>query len=612
MSTLGRLSRIARPYYGVLVSGLALLMVTTILDTAVISVLLTTLLFLVVGPRALPGAGFSLRIMNLDLGAEIIRLFGSGDRVSLLIALSSISLAVVFVKCACQARQGYLLQKFGFLIARDLRRKLFSHLLSLSPAQFEREGTGGLLSRLTGDVVVLQQSIGSQVSDVVQAPLAISIALSLMLALNWKLTLIVMCLTPLVTALIVMAGRMIRKLVTLAQDRLAELNSYLAELLANVHVIQSFTREPFETEQAARLNQRYYSDSMRSVLIMEVLAPGTEFLATVAMIVGLSMGGFQVLRGNMTPEAFILFFVLAQRATTQFKRLAQLNRMIQQTSGAGERIFSLLDTAPIIRDAPHAQPLPTVEGGVRFDRLSFRYGAGGEVLSGVNFTASPGEVIAIVGPSGAGKSTLVRLMLRFYDPTEGRILVDDRDLRHVTLSSLREQIGIVPQECVLFSGTVRDNIRYGKLDASEEEVIAAASAANALEFIERLQEGFDSQVGERGSRLSGGQRQRVAIARVLLKNPRILILDEATSALDSESEHLVRLALEHLMQGRTTFVIAHRLSTVRHAGRILVLDRGSVAETGSHEELLGMRGLYSRLYEMQFRTSPNNQPVRHE
>jgi subfamily B ATP-binding cassette protein MsbA len=344
---------------------------------------------------------------------------------------------------------------------------------------------------------------------------------------------------------------------------------------------------------------------------MEVLAPATEFLAMVGMILGLSIGGVQVLRGNMTPEAFILFFALAQRATTQFKRLAQLNRMLQQTSGAGERIFSLLDTVPIIRDAPHARPLPIVRGSVAFDRLSFRYGVGGEVLSGVSFAASPGEVIAIVGPSGAGKSTLVQLLLRFYDPTGGRILVDNRDLRDVTLNSLREQIGIVPQECVLFSGTIRENVRYGKLDASEEEIIAAASAANALEFIERLPEGLDTPVGERGSKLSGGQRQRVAIARVLLKNPRILILDEATSALDSESEHLVRLALDHLMSGRTTFVIAHRLSTVQHADRILVLDRGAVVEIGSHEELLGMRGLYSRLYEMQFRPSPNNQPVRH-
>lgn len=611
MKPLHRLHEVARPYYGSLAAGLALLFVTTFLDTAVISVLLTTLLCLVIGPRSFAGTGFSVRVLGHDVGREMMGLVGSGDRATLLIVLSAVSMLVVFVKCAFQARQGYLMQKFGFLIARDLRQKLFNHLLSLSPAQFERESTGGLLSRLTGDVVVLQQSIGPQISEVIQSPLTITIALSLMFALNWKLTIVVLCLTPLITGLIVMAGRKIKKLITLTQDRLAELNGYLAELLSSVHVIQSFTREPFEAEQARKLNEQYYRDSIRSITIMEILTPGTEFLGMVGMLLGLGIGGIQVLHGAMPPEAFILFFALGQRASNQFKRLAQLNRMIQQTSGAGARIFSLLDTVPVIRDAPHAVPLPQVQGGVAFEGLSFHYSGGEEVLSGVNFAASQGEVIAIVGPSGAGKTTIVKLLLRFYDPTSGRILIDGWDLRDVTLNSLRRQVGVVPQESVLFNGTIRDNILYGRLDASEAEVVEAARAANALEFIERLPDGFDAIVGERGSRLSGGQRQRVAIARVLLKNPRIIILDEATSALDSESENLVRRAFDQLMRGRTTFVIAHRLSTVQHASRILVIDGGSIVEVGSHQELLARRGLYSRLYEMQFRTTPAEEPVGH-
>jgi subfamily B ATP-binding cassette protein MsbA len=319
------------------------------------------------------------------------------------------------------------------------------------------------------------------------------------------------------------------------------------------------------------------------------------------MLVGIVLGGIAVLRGQMNAGYFIFFLLQAQKAGSQFKRLSRVNQLREQANGAGARIFDLLDVVSDIRDAPHAAPLPPARGHITFEHVSFHYDTGEEVLRDLHFEVVPGEVIALVGPSGAGKTTLVNLLPRFYDPTEGRILLDGVNLREVTLVSLRGQVGIVPQETVLFSGTIADNIRYGKLDAPDEEVIEAARAANAVEFIERLPGGFGTSVGERGARLSGGQRQRIAIARALLKDPRILILDEATSSLDTESEHLVQQALERLMQNRTTFVIAHRLSTIQHAVRILVLDGGRVVEIGSHAQLLARRGLYRRLYEMQFR-----------
>jgi subfamily B ATP-binding cassette protein MsbA len=474
--------------------------------------------------------------------------------------------------------------------------------MRLSPSHFERETTGSSLSRVTGDVAALQQTLGPQLADLAKAPLSILFGLAVMVSASWQLTLTVLIMAPVIAVVVGVGGRKIRKITTLMQERLGALNASLVERLANVRIIQSFVRERHESAQVAHFNEQYYRDTMRSVLVAEIIAPTSELIA-IGMLVGVIVGGLAVFHGQLTPSQFVLFLTMGQQVGSQFKHLTRLNQLREQANGAGARIFELLDIEPEIADAQRAVLLPPVQGRVTFEDVSFSYSTGAEVLSHVTLEVTPGEVIAVVGPTGSGKSTLVNLLPRFYDPTGGRILVDGHDVRAITLGSLRSQVGIVPQETVLFTGTIADNIRYGRLEASDAEVEEAARAAQALEFIVRQADGFDTMVGERGATLSGGQRQRVAIARALLKNPRILILDEATSALDTESEHLVQQALERLMQERTTFVIAHRLSTIQNATRIVVLEQGRIVEVGSHAALLAHDGLYRRLYDMQFRAA---------
>ncbi|MCO5206015.1 MAG: ABC transporter ATP-binding protein/permease [Anaerolineae bacterium] len=486
---------------------------------------------------------------------------------------------------------------------KDIRIQVYSHIQKL-PLQFYADyRTGEVISRLTNDVAQLQTAITETLVGLLRQGLTLIGAAMLLFFLDWQLTLLILIGIPVITLTMVFLGRMIRRASRAVQDTLAEAANVVEETTAGIRIVKSFAREDYELERYSARVIDVFDAAMHRAKISATLGPIIGFMAFGAITVTLWFGSMQVLNGKLTAGDLVAYLVYTMMVATPIASIAGLYSQFQSALGATERVFGLLDTPSTIVEKPDAQPLPPVVGNVAFEKVSFKYNPNVAVLNDVSFSADSGQIIALVGPSGAGKSTLVNLIPRFYDVGEGAISIDDVDIRDVTLHSLREQIGIVPQETILFSDTVYANILYGKLDATRSEVEAAALAANAHDFIiNDLPDGYETAVGERGVKLSGGQRQRVAIARAILKNPRILILDEATSSLDSESESLVQEALERLMQGRTSFVIAHRLSTVINADWVLVLENGVIVEQGTHADLLGSGdGLYRRLYDKQFR-----------
>jgi len=398
-------------------------------------------------------------------------------------------------------------------------------------------------------------------------------------------------------------GRKLKSSGTLIQERMADITSMLQESISAIRVVKSFVREAYEIKRFEEQNVLNFQAAMKNVKLMSLLTPTVEFLAAVAVTFIVWFGGYEVVNETITAGELVAFLTYAVNLANPVKRLSRVYGAIQKAMAAADRVFDVMDMDEKIKDAPDAKELPAIDGRVIFDNVTFSYKEGQAALSNVSIQAEPGQMIALVGPSGSGKSTIANLIPRFYDIDSGSISIDGYDIREVTTHSLREQIGLVPQETMLFSTTVMENIRYGRLDATDEEIIAASKAANADEFIRELPEGYETKIGERGLNLSGGQRQRLAIARAILKNPRVLILDEATSALDTESEKIVQDALDKLMEGRTSFVIAHRLSTIFKANQIFVVENGHVIEHGTHEELLALNGLYSNLYNIQFRNS---------
>jgi subfamily B ATP-binding cassette protein MsbA len=474
------------------------------------------------------------------------------------------------------------------------------HMQSLSLSFFNVRKTGDLMSHVTSDATVVHGVITQTILQVLGQVLTLVGGVTVIFLMNWKLALLTLVVAPPMGLLGQRMGRQIRDLSRAAQDAQAEAVGVLQEAIAEVRVVQAFTREEYEAERFHTKLLVMFGKSMDRARVTSIMFPLIGFLAFASSIVVLWYGGHEVANGELTTGQLVAFLLYLGMVAGPIGGLAGQWGSIQQAFGAADRIFALLDTVPEVQDAPDAVPLPPVRGEIRFDQVAFKYGEGPVVLDGVTTVFPPGQATALVGPSGAGKTTLVNLVGRFYDPSAGAITVDGRDLRGVTVRSLRSQIAVVPQEPILFADTIRENIRYGRLEASQAEIEAAAEAANATEFIARTPKGLDTVVGERGVRLSVGQRQRIAIARALLRDAPILLLDEATSSLDNESEYLVQQALDRLMRGRTTIVIAHRLSTVERANRILVLDRGRIVEEGTHQELLTLGGLYHRLYTRRF------------
>lgn len=518
--------------------------------------------------------------------------------------LNLISLGIVvifFARGIFYYGQSYLMNYVGESIVIDVRGIVYRKLMTLSTHFFDTNKLGTIMSYVTNDVAALQGAMVANSIEIITETSVLIGSVGAMVYLDWRLTLFTFCTFPVVLFFMDFFGKKIRKSGHRIQQATADITSILQETLAATRVVKSFVREPYEIARFDQQNKANFYANMKSAKLMGTLSPVIEFIAALGVTAIIWFGGRSVIGGDITAGSLVAFLVYAINISNPIKRIARVLGSIQKALAAAERVFYIMDLTDTIPQKPDAITLPSVEGNVEFRHVSFAYNKGETILHDVSFSAKPGQAIALVGPSGAGKSTVASLLPRFYDVTEGAIFVDGHDVRDVTLASLREQVGIVPQETNLFNDTVYNNILYGRLDATRDEVIAAAKAANADEFIQQLPKGYDTQLGDRGVNISGGQRQRISIARAILKNPRILILDEATSALDTESERIVQEALDRLMVGRTSFVIAHRLSTIQNAAKIIVLDKGSIVEEGTHQQLMAKHGLYAHLHDIQFK-----------
>ena len=497
--------------------------------------------------------------------------------------------------------QSYLISYVGQRVVIDIRREVFKKIQRLSMAFYDKNKTGTIMSYVTNDVNALQTGLVDNIVEMITESVILIASIVAMIYLDWKLFLFSLCTFPVVIMFIDFFGKKIRASGSRIQGATADLTSILQEVVSSARVIKSFVREAYEIDRFEAQNMHNFRAQMKYVKLSATLTPTIEFVAAIGVTMILWFGGNSVIDGDITAGALVAFLTYAVNISNPIKRLSRVIANIQKALAAADRVFDVLDLPELIQNKSNAQLLPHVKGNVSFNNVSFAYNTDEPILDNVSFSATPGQVVALVGPSGAGKSTVASLLPRFYDVTGGSIVIDGLDIREVTMESLREQVGIVPQETMLFNGSVYDNILYGRLDATEEEVMAASKAANAHNFITELPNGYDTQLGDRGVNISGGQRQRIAIARAILKNPQILILDEATSALDTESERVVQEALDRLMVGRTSFVIAHRLSTIKNADKILVMEKGKIVEEGNHDELMAKDGLYAHLYQIQYR-----------
>ncbi len=494
--------------------------------------------------------------------------------------------------------QSYLMGYVGHRAVTDIRDAIYAHLQTLSLSFFTRMPTGVLMSRIANDTNLLQRAVSDVVTSVLRDAFTIIGLTGVIFYQDWRLALISFFIIPWAIIPIVRFGRKSRKFSTKSQVKMGHIASFLYETISGIRIVKAFGMEAYETRRFAEENYRLFRIRMKKLRIHALASPVMEMVGCIAASAIILYGGYNVIEGNSTPGSFFSFMAAFAMLYKPVRQLNKSNQVFQEGLAAAIRTFEVLDTPQEVEEKPGASALALIREKIEFENVYFKY-EDDVILKGIDLRVKAGEIVAIAGTSGAGKSTLVNLIPRFYDATSGRVLIDGVDIRDVTVESLRKQIAIVTQETILFNDTVRNNIAYGSLERSEEEVVNAAKAANAHDFIAALPLGYDNVIGERGTKLSGGQKQRIAIARALLKNAPILILDEATSNLDSKSEDEVQKALERLMEHRTTFVIAHRLSAIKNAHRIVVLAEGETVEQGTHEELLEARGEYRRLYEMQ-------------
>ncbi len=571
MKTYRKLFRYMRPYLSQLIGGLICLVLVGIIG------LLIPWLFKFLIDDVLIG------------GDEVILNYIAGSAVLL-----------YFLKGVFNYGQKYLISGMSQHVIVDLRKDLYEHLQKLSLSFFERQRTGDLMSRVTNDVNVIQNSLINGLSNLVLQPIMIIGIVGFLLYIDWKLALVSFLIIPLVSYVINKFGFKMRSISTKIQNEMSNVTNILQETLSAVRIVKAFNNEQKEIKKFSKANDRTLKQNLKGVQIKATITPIVELIISLGAAAFLWYGGHKVLRGEMTTGELITFIGYIGLLISPINILSKSYNLMQKAVGASERIFELLNVEEKVIEKENAEKMPPITGKVVFDDVNFSYNEDEKVLNNINLKVEPGEMVAFVGHSGAGKTTLVNLIPRFYDVDTGEIRIDGIDVKNVTLSSLRKQTGIVPQDTILFKGTIAENIAYGASDKTREEIIDAAKKANAHQFILEFDNGYETEVGERGVSLSGGQKQRISIARALLTDHRILILDEATSSLDLRSESLIQEALERLIKDRTTFVIAHRLSTIINADKIIVIEEGEIVEEGSHEKLLNNEGYYYRLYKSQF------------